>query len=104
MDQPDLVLTNDADENRYEAHVEGRLAGYVEYQLTDQIVVISHTEVLGAFEGRGVGSALARHVLDDVEQGSDRSIIVTCPFILGWLQRHPEYQKLLYGRRPAEGS
>ena len=96
----DLTLTDNTDQNRYEAHLGGELAGYLEYQLTDDLMVISHTEVLAAHEGHGVGSALARHVLDDVDRNSDRSVIVLCPFVLSWLERHPDYQRLVYGRRP----
>ncbi len=100
MTAADVALTNDTAQHRYEARIDGGLAGYLEYQLTDEIAVISHTEVPAAFEGRGVGSALARHALDDIAEHSTRSIIVLCPFVLAWLERHPEYKRLTYGHRP----
>ena len=48
-----------------------------------------------AFEGQGVGSALARGALDDAIHRGDRRIKVVCPFIRAWVERHPDYQELL---------
>ena len=59
----DVVVTNSPDAKRYEARLDGALAGFAEYQLTDELIVFTHTEVDPAFEGRGIGSALARFAL-----------------------------------------
>ena len=59
------VVHNEA-QSRYEAHVDGALDGFAEYQLTDELIVFTHTEVDPAFEGQGVGSAIARGALEDV--------------------------------------
>jgi len=45
---------------RFEAHLDGKLAGFAEYQLTDQLMVFTHTEVLPEFEGKGVDPAATR--------------------------------------------
>ena len=37
-----------------------------EYQLAKDLIVFTHTEVDPAYAGQGVGSALARHELEDV--------------------------------------
>ena len=52
--------------HRYEAHVEDQLAGFAEYQLATDLIVLTHTEVDPAYEGQGVGGALARAAMDDV--------------------------------------
>ncbi len=75
---------------RYEAHVGGDLAGFVEYRLAGTRRILLHTEVLPSFEGRGIGSALARHILDAARTTGDR-VTVKCPFIRTWLARHPDY-------------
>jgi predicted GNAT family acetyltransferase len=49
-----------------------------------------HTEVFDAFEGQGVGGALARGVLDDL-QAREIKVRPFCPFIAGWIRRHPDY-------------
>ena len=53
------VVTNNEDENRWEARLDCQLAGFAAYHRTHELVVFTHTEVEPAFEGRGVGGALA---------------------------------------------
>ena len=45
--------------HRFEARVDGRRR-FAEYRCTDELVVFTHTEVEPAFEGQGIGSAIAR--------------------------------------------
>lgn len=101
MDKAEVVVSNNVAGRRYEAHVGDRLAGFAEYQLTDELVVFTHTEVDPSFEGRGVGSALARFALDDVAKGTRKALVV-CPFINAWMAKHPEYERLRYGARPSQ--
>ncbi len=93
----DVETSKNADAHRYEAHLEGERVGLAEYQLTDQLVVFTHTEVEDRCEGMGVGSALARVGLDDVRAEGTRKVLALCPFIAEWIDRHPDYQDLLYG-------
>ena len=90
------VRRNDGDQ-RYEAWVDGVLAGFADYQVTDVLIVFTHTEVGDAYERQGVGSAIARYALDDVRSTGTHRVLPMCPFIKGWMQRHPEYQDLAYG-------
>ena len=94
------VVNNEA-LRRYEGHVDGALAGFAEYQLTDELIVFTHTEVDPAFEGQGVGSAIARSALDDVREAGVRKVLPLCPFISGWIARHPDYRPLVYGAPPS---
>jgi predicted GNAT family acetyltransferase len=93
----DVVTSHNPQQSRYEAHIDGELAGFAEYQLTDRLVVFTHTEVDDRFEGRGVGSAVVRYALDDVRT-TDRQVLPLCPFVKGWIGKHPDYQDLLYGQ------
>ena len=93
----DVVTSHNPSESRYEAHLDGELAGFAEYQLTDELVVFTHTEVDERFEGKGVGSALARFALDDVRAAGERKVMPLCQFIKGWIGKHPEYTDLVYG-------
>ncbi|WP_404386603.1 N-acetyltransferase [Knoellia locipacati] len=97
----DVVVTNNQGKNRYEAHVGGDLAGIAAYQLTDELIVFTHTEVEPAFEGRGIGSALAQFALDDVREAGTRKVLPLCPFIKGWIERHRDYVPIVYGARPS---
>jgi predicted GNAT family acetyltransferase len=97
---PPTVTDNPVAE-RFEAHIDGRLAGFAEYQLTDALIVFTHTEVDPAFEGQGVGSAIARFALDQVLEDDTRKALPVCPFIKGWIQRHPEYLPITYQATPS---
>ena len=69
----DVQITHKADAARYEARVGSTTAGFAEYQLAKDLIVFTHTEVDPAYEGQGVGSALARAALDDVRGTGRRS-------------------------------
>jgi uncharacterized protein len=90
-------VTNNPEKSRYEAHVDGELAGVAAYQRTDELVVFTHTEVEPAFEGHGIGSALARFALDDVRREGTHRVLPLCPFIKEWIGHHPDYADLVYG-------
>jgi predicted GNAT family acetyltransferase len=82
------------DRSRYEVTVDGELAGFAAYRDRDGARVFTHTEVFDAFEGKGVGSVLARGALDAV-RGTGVPVVAQCPFIAGYIARHDEYADLL---------
>jgi hypothetical protein len=79
---------------RYEVTSDGELAGFAEYRDMDGARVFIHTEVFDAFEGKGIGTALARGALDDV-RWSGRRLVALCPFIAAYIERHDEYADLV---------
>jgi predicted GNAT family acetyltransferase len=97
-DTKTVSVTDAAERNRFEAHIGGALAGFAQYIRTAELVVYPHTEVDLAFEGRGVGGALAQAALDDARERG-LTILATCPFIAGWMSRHPDYADLAYQNR-----
>ena len=90
-----VVVGDDTDRSRYEAHIGEELAGIAEYSLGEGLVTFTHTEVQDAFEGRGVGSALARTALDEVRAAGELKVRPLCPFFRTWIERHPAYQDLV---------
>ena len=88
------TLNHNAAQHRYEIHVDGALAGFAEYTLQEAAVLFTHTEILPAFEGQGLGSKLARYALDDVRSQGVWAIPV-CTFIAGYIHKHPEYVGLV---------
>ena len=89
-----VELRDRADLGRYEATVDGRLAGVAFYRLLDDTITFTHTEVDPAFQGGRIGSKLARFALDDVRARGLR-VRPDCPFIRGYIERHAEYQDLV---------
>ncbi|WP_166390381.1 GNAT family N-acetyltransferase [Nocardioides ochotonae] len=100
----DITVIRDPDRLRYVA-VDGerRAAGFIDYQESSAMVALTHTEVDPAFEGRGVGSALARAALDDIRERGLKARVI-CPFITGWLRHHSEYRDLLDDAAPSKAS
>lgn len=92
----ETTITHNPELSRFEAHLDGQLAGFAEYQQTHELWVFTHTEVDRVFEGRGVGGALARGALDLVRADGTRSVLPICPFIKAWIDRHPDYADLVY--------
>ncbi|CAN5712635.1 GNAT family N-acetyltransferase [soil metagenome] len=90
----DIALTDDTAKHRYEAHIGNELAGYAEYNLLTDAIMFTHTEVLPAFEGKGVGSTLAKHVLDDA-RARKLHVIPVCQFIAGYIRKHRDYVDLV---------
>jgi predicted GNAT family acetyltransferase len=96
----EMQTSKNESENRYEAWVDGELAGAAYYELDAKRIVFTHTEVEDAFEGQGVGSTLARFALDDVRADGTRRVVPRCPFIKDWIDKHPDYADLT--RAPGE--
>ncbi|MEU0572889.1 GNAT family N-acetyltransferase [Nonomuraea sp. NPDC005983] len=90
-----ITVTDNHTANRFEAHDGETLAGFSAYIRTAELVAFVHTEVDPAYEGRGVGSLLAREGVESVRAEGLR-VLAVCPFIAGWLTRHPEYAHLEY--------
>jgi predicted GNAT family acetyltransferase len=93
---PGGVTVADAPQDkRYEARIDDEIAGVATYLRTGDMIAFIHTEVKDEYEGRGVGSALARTALDDAREQGLR-VLAICPFFEGWLAKHPEYADLQY--------
>ena len=88
--EEDVTISDNGDASRYEVHVGGELAGFSEYERRGDSVVFTHTEIDPAFEGRGIGSRLAKYALDDAHT-RHLHVVPTCPFIADYIRRHPEY-------------
>jgi predicted GNAT family acetyltransferase len=89
-----VTVENNEDRSRYEIQVDGRLAGSAWYRRRPDAVEFTHTEIEPEYEGQGLGGKLAAAALDDVRAAGGR-VIATCPFIRGYIERHPAYADLL---------
>ena len=57
-------------------------------------MIFTHTEIDDAFEGQGLGSTLAKAALADAREHGLR-VVPLCPFIAGYIKKHPEYTDLV---------
>jgi hypothetical protein len=90
----ELDVRDDPPEHRYELLADGRVLGTAVYRLRPGLIAFTHTEVDARLEGQGAGSRLARGALDDARR-RELAVLPFCPFINGWIERHPEYTDLV---------
>lgn len=92
----EVLVVDNPEKLRFEAYLGEELAGFAQYEQAHQLIVITHTEVGDAFEGKGVGSSLVRGVLDEV-RGRDLRVLPLCPFVKSWIGSHDEYADMVHG-------
>jgi predicted GNAT family acetyltransferase len=88
-----VVVADNPEESRFEANIDGRVA-FVSYLRRGDTIFFTHTEVPKELEGRGLGSVLAKAVLDRA-RAEHWTVVARCPFIAKYVERHAEYQSLL---------
>jgi len=94
---PDIAtptVRRNADQQRFEIHVDGELAGFLGYRESKGVLDLLHTEVQPRFEGRGVGAELVRGALEQARASGHR-IVPSCSFVAAWVERHAEARDLL---------
>ncbi|MDZ7705475.1 MAG: GNAT family N-acetyltransferase [Trueperaceae bacterium] len=89
----DAVLRHNEAYKRFEAQL-GSETAVASYMRVRDTYIFTHTEVPDAFEGRGIGSRLVRYALEHVK-AEGRSVAPLCPFVKGYIERHPEYKSLV---------
>ena len=89
----DYQLINNEAAKRYEFQIDGHTP-LIEYIKTNQKIFLTHTEVPPALEGKGIGSALIKSVLEDVDQ-KGLTLVPLCPFVAGYIKKHPEWKRLV---------
>jgi uncharacterized protein len=86
-------IRDNTEQHRFELDAEGGTA-VMYYRLAAGVITLQHTEVPAELNGRGIGSALVRGVLDLV-RSRGLKVIAKCPFVAAYMGRHPEYNDLV---------
>ena len=90
----ELTVRDNPEAGRYELLDGDRLLGVAAYERRGDTLVFTHTEVDPDAGQPGLGSTLVRGALDDV-RGRGGTVVALCPFVRGWIERHPEYGDLV---------
>ncbi len=94
----DITVTDAPSESRFEGLLDtGELAGFLTYREVGDIYFLNHTEVQPEYGGQGVGSRIIRGTLDMV-RFQNKQIIARCPFVVAFLEKHPENRDLVSNR------
>jgi predicted GNAT family acetyltransferase len=98
MEQAELTVRDVASDHKYEIRAGDRVLGIAVYRrrgaVNGAVTDFLHTEVDQDTGYPKVGSTLVRAALDDV-RARGGSVIASCPFVRGWIERHQEYADLL---------
>ena len=89
-----IEVRDNPERTRFEISSDGAAAGFAQYVTRPGRVIFVHTEIDPAFEGQGLGSALAKAALDHVRAQGAR-VVPLCPFIARYIERHPDYADLV---------
>ena len=85
-----MELINNTAKNRLELHIGGYVA-FEDYTIQEDYISYLHTEVPAELAGKGVGSTLAKMILD-FAAGRHLKVKPICPFIKAYIDKHPNYQ------------
>lgn len=92
-------VKNNTDESRYELFVDGELAAFSEYESEPGTRAFVHTVTLEQFQGQGLAGQLAAASLD-ATRAEGLLVAPYCPYVRGYIKKHPEYHDLIApGRR-----
>lgn len=84
----DIRIARNDDADRYEILVDGRVAGFTEYEEgAEGRHVFPHTEIDPAYGGRGLGTKLVAAAMEG-EAARGVSVVPVCPFVVRYLQKN----------------
>ncbi|MFC0675878.1 GNAT family N-acetyltransferase [Brachybacterium hainanense] len=88
--EPDIRVRDNQGASRFEAYVDGEQWGILTYERRRRRMEVVHTVTDPAHRGLGVASALATAAFADA-RARGTQVLVICPFVESWLDRHPEH-------------
>jgi hypothetical protein len=88
-----IEITNNEKNLHFETDLGDNIA-YIEYRWLKGNLVLMHTVVPEAHEGKGIAGSLAKFALDYARE-KNLHLIVYCPYVAVYMKRHPEYNDLL---------
>jgi len=91
----ELSVVHEPENSRYVLLRDGVEVGQTVYDRPEPgLIEFLHTEVDTSLQEHGLGSALAAGALDDVRANSTDRVSAICPFVSGFIRKHPEYGDL----------
>jgi uncharacterized protein len=93
MDRQAYTVLNNEVNQQFELTLEGEKATMV-YRWYKHKLALMHTAVPEKLEGKGIAGALAEYAFDFAEKNKVQ-ILVYCPFVASYLNRHPQFNHLI---------
>lgn len=93
MKNENVSVSHNQEAHRFELVVDGHLA-VLDYMLSGDIIIFTHTSVPPAIGSRGLGSKLVQASLDYARE-KGLKVRSLCWFVSKYIRLHAEYQELL---------
>ncbi len=90
----ELSITDMPERSRFEATVDGKLVGVLEYRRKDDVIFYDHAETEIPFRGKGIAGRIVEAALIAARAEGLR-IVPRCPYVVDWVAAHPEFQPLV---------
>ena len=81
-------------QNRYILEKDGKQVGLTDYRISGSRIHLYHTEIDPHLRGAGLGGEMVQQVLDQIRVTTDYRVVAECPFVIDWIDQHPDYQEL----------
>lgn len=91
-----LNIVHNTDEKQFEITLGDGSLAKIEYQLAGKNIIYTHTEVPEAYEGQGIASKLAHHVMEYAKE-NHLKVQALCPFVKKYVDEHKEYHSITWG-------
>ena len=89
-----VVVFDDAPRRRYAARRGDEVLGFVTYRREPGRITFLHAETDASLRRQGIASQLAAGALDDA-RAQGLAVVPLCPFIVDFIDGHPDYQDLV---------
>jgi predicted GNAT family acetyltransferase len=97
----DATVQQDSEKGEFFVEEGGERAVLDYHLIGDRAILLQHTEVPPDLRHRGLANALAHAALEHA-RAKGYTVIATCPFVLQYLSRHPEYRTLVKTKSSSE--
>ena len=87
------LIDNEA-RKQYEIHVDNYIPRIEYIKAKGDKIYLTNTEVPPQLEGKGIGNALVKQVLEDIKI-KGLTLMPLCPFVAMYIKRHPEWKSLV---------
>ncbi|MGX5819074.1 GNAT family N-acetyltransferase [Chitinophaga lutea] len=86
-------IRNNEQAQQFELSLDGELA-YLVYRFYKKNIAFMHTVVPDSLGGKGIATALAEFAFRYADD-KKKKVMVYCPFVAGFVRKHPEYRQQL---------
>lgn len=90
----DIQSSENGSKGRYLVTLDGYEGEMTYSRQSPTLIILDHTGVADELRGKGVGQALAKHVVDEARKGGWK-VIPLCPFFKAQVARHPEWSDVI---------